>query len=78
LTAAGQGTGWVGLDDDDNDAGRLATVLSLALSPRAHGERSARLHAPQCCEALPDLRWIHGPIAHPTASRTRNKFRSRE
>ena len=38
LTAAGQGTGWVGLDDDDNDAGRLATVLSLALVPKAHGE----------------------------------------
>jgi len=37
LTAAGQGTGWVSLDDDDNDAGRLVTALSRALCPRARG-----------------------------------------
>jgi LuxR family maltose regulon positive regulatory protein len=37
LTAAGQGTGWVSLDDDDNDAGRLVTVLSRAMCPRGKG-----------------------------------------
>jgi LuxR family maltose regulon positive regulatory protein len=51
LTAAGQGTGWVGLDDDDNDAGRLATVLSLALSPRAHGEADLFDAVNQCLQA---------------------------
>ena len=37
LTAAAQGTGWVGLDEDDNDAGRLVCALSRALSPAANG-----------------------------------------
>jgi LuxR family transcriptional regulator, maltose regulon positive regulatory protein len=51
LTAAGQGTGWVGLDDDDNDAGRLATVLSLALVPEAHGEADLFDAVNKCLQA---------------------------
>jgi LuxR family transcriptional regulator, maltose regulon positive regulatory protein len=50
LTAAGQGTGWVGLDDDDNDAGRLATVLSLALAPAAHGDADLFDAVNQCLQ----------------------------
>lgn len=35
LAAARQGTAWIWLDDDDNDAGRLGAVLSQALAPDA-------------------------------------------
>src|SRR5579863_2599516 len=38
LSAAGQGTGWVTLDDDDDDPGRLVTALSMAMCPRMRGE----------------------------------------
>ena len=51
LSAAGQGTGWVGLDDDDNDAGRLATVLSLALAPKARGDADLFDAVNQCLQA---------------------------
>jgi LuxR family maltose regulon positive regulatory protein len=37
LNSSAQGTGWVLLDDDDNDAGRLVTGLTMALSPEANG-----------------------------------------
>jgi LuxR family transcriptional regulator, maltose regulon positive regulatory protein len=37
LAAAGRGTGWVTVDDDDNDAGRFAVILSHALLPDAGG-----------------------------------------
>ena len=37
LIEQGQGVGWVGLDEDDNDAGRLVAALSLALSPTSNG-----------------------------------------
>jgi LuxR family transcriptional regulator, maltose regulon positive regulatory protein len=37
LGSAGQGTGWITVDDDDNDAGRFAVILSQALLPDAGG-----------------------------------------
>ena len=37
LGSAGQGTGWVTVDDDDNDAGRFAVILSQALLPDSGG-----------------------------------------
>ena len=38
LLAMGEGAGWITLDDDDNDSGRLVTALSRALSPRSRGD----------------------------------------
>ncbi len=35
LAACGRGTAWIWIDDDDNDAGRLAAALSGALLPQA-------------------------------------------
>lgn len=37
VVAGGRGAGWVWLDDDDNDAGRLGRVLSRALAPEGAG-----------------------------------------
>ncbi|HTT04586.1 MAG TPA: LuxR C-terminal-related transcriptional regulator [Steroidobacteraceae bacterium] len=37
LGAGGRSVGWVWLDDDDNDAGRLGRVLSQALAPEGAG-----------------------------------------
>ena len=37
LESAGQGTGWITIDDDDNDAGRFAGILSQALLPDSGG-----------------------------------------
>jgi LuxR family transcriptional regulator, maltose regulon positive regulatory protein len=37
LAASGQGTGWITIDDEDNDAGRFAAILSQALLPDAGG-----------------------------------------
>src|SRR5271155_4040633 len=37
LESAGQGTGWITIDDDDNDAGRFAVILSQALLPDSGG-----------------------------------------
>lgn len=53
LGTLARGTGWVWLDDDDNDAGRLGSVLSQALAPDGAGRLDLFDAINGCLQAQP-------------------------
>lgn len=51
LYAAGQGTGWIWLDEDDNNVGRFGSILSQALLPDSGGGVDLFDSVTRCLEA---------------------------